>query len=163
MNIDRQEDKKDNMEEKLKKYANNKDSGEEEEYEDEIEEEIIVEKKQVVNGPVMAYSKPVATQASYSRPKLTVHETKVRELTIQIHTPHHFDDAAKIADVLMSQQAALVNYEKVEPFEQRRICDFLNGVCYIMDGEPRRISDLMVVYVPSGVEVTKAGSLPLYR
>lgn len=48
-----------------------------------------------------------------------------------------------------------MNYEKVDFAEQRRICDFVNGVCYVMEGEARRISETMVLYVPDGVSVAE--------
>lgn len=47
--------------------------------------------------------------------------------------------------IFKSGKAAIVNYERVDSAEQRRIRDFVNGVCYVMNGEARRISELMVL------------------
>jgi len=147
--------------------SRNDDEYEEDEFEEEEEMEEIRETRQVVNGPAVSYSssKPAATSnvVSFSRPKLTVHETRVRELSVQIFSPVRFDQAAKIADTLIANRAAIVNYDKVEQIEQRRICDFLNGVCYVVDGEPHRINEQMVIYVPSGVDVSKAKSFSLHK
>ena len=74
---------------------------------------------------------------------------------MQIYVPTKFDQVADIADDLKAKHAAIVNYERVDAAEQRRICDFINGVCYVEDGEARRISDTMVLYVPSGVSVAE--------
>ena len=94
--------------------------------------------------------------AATTRPKLTVHTTKTPELAMEIHVPSNFDQVARIADDLLANRAAVVNYERVDLPEQRRICDFINGVSYVLDCEARRISDIMVLYVPSGVDVTTA-------
>ena len=45
--------------------------------------------------------------------------------------------------------------------EQRRICDFVNGVCYVLDGCAKRISEQIVLYVPEGVDVDEAMSVAL--
>ena len=49
-----------------------------------------------------------------------------------------------------------VNYEKIEAAEQRRICDFVNGVCYVLDGCAKRVTGQIVLYVPAGVDVAEA-------
>lgn len=82
-----------------------------------------------------------------------------KEMKIQIYVPQNFDSVSEIADALKSKRSAIVNYERVELSEQRRICDFLNGVCYVQDGEVRRITATMVLYVPDGVEISEVKSV----
>ncbi len=139
---------------------------EEEEYV-ETEEEMTAEEEadtyQVANGSPV-YAAPAAAAAfaagmtastvQNKRPKLTVHTTKVQEMSIDIHVPQDFDQVRSVADGLKENKACIVNYEKVEAPEQRRICDFLNGVCYVLDGDVRRISETMVLYVPNGVDIS---------
>ena len=50
----------------------------------------------------------------------------------------------------------LVNYDNVDMDMQRRICDFMNGACYVLGGDARRISSNMVLYVPAGVNIGDA-------
>ena len=151
------------------------DLGEEDEFEDEEFEEIESEEEHtelktavVGTAPIAAATtthKPshVAPQktAATERPKLTVHTTKTPELAMEIHVPSNFDQVARIADDLLANRAAVVNYERVDLPEQRRICDFINGVSYVLDCEARRISDIMVIYVPSGVDVSTAKPKPV--
>ncbi len=151
------------------------DLGEEDEFEDEEFEEIESEEERtelksaaVGAAPIAAAAathKPshVAPQktAATERPKLTVHTTKTPELAMEIHVPSNFDQVARIADDLLANRAAVVNYERVDVPEQRRICDFINGVSYVLDCEARRISDIMVIYVPSGVDVSTAKPKPV--
>ncbi|MBR1552926.1 MAG: cell division protein SepF [Schwartzia sp.] len=108
----------------------------------------------------VAMSQQTNTSVS-SRPKLTVHTTKVPELAVEIHVPSNFDQVARIADDLLANRATVVNFERVDAPEQRRICDFINGVSYVLDCEARRISDIMVLYVPSGVDVSTARPKPV--
>ena len=94
-----------------------------------------------------AYSEPATPTA---RPSLTV--VKPHDLTVKIYTPENFDQVVPIADDILNKKAALVNYEQVMENEQRRISDFVNGVCYISDGSVSMISDKIFLYMPPGVE-----------
>lgn len=89
------------------------------------------------------------------RPMLTVHTNKVPELKMTVQMPNSFDQANLIANALKNKEAVIVNYEKVSISEQRRLCDFINGVCYVLDGGVQRISETSVLYVPSGVNIDK--------
>ncbi len=103
----------------------------------------------------MAYA-PVQDSAKLARSQFKVHTTKIQELKIQVYVPTAFDQVAPIADDLKDRKAVIVNYEKVDLAEQRRICDFINGVCYVSDGDARRISQNIVLYVPEGIDVSDA-------
>ena len=88
------------------------------------------------------------------QPHLTVHTTKVPELKVKIYEPLDFDgQITTVVDDIKNQRACVVNYERIEGAKQRRICDFINGACYVLDGEARRISDSIVLYAPEGVDV----------
>ena len=96
-----------------------------------------------------------------ARPRLKVHTDNVPKLKVHIYAPRNFDQVAAIADDLRAGKACVVNYERVENSEQRRICDFVNGTCYVLDGCAKRISDQIVLYVPRGVDVSEAMSVVL--
>ena len=124
------------------------------------------EEYKVSNGDSIQVERPSytvgsASQAEKSRPQLTVHTTKTPELKVQIYAPRNFDQVTAIADDLKSGKACVVNYEKIEADEQRRICDFVNGVCYVLDGCAKRVSGQIVLYVPNGVDVTEAMTVAL--
>lgn len=95
-----------------------------------------------------AYAEPAPTPTA--RPSLTV--VKPHELVVKIYTPENFDQVVEIADDILGKKAAVVNYEKVAENDQRRISDFVNGVCYISDGAVSMISDKIFLYMPPGVE-----------
>jgi len=112
--------------------------------------EYISSTRKVANGSDISY----AAEVPSARSKLTVYTTKVPDLKILVYVPEDFDQVMVVADALKQNQAAIINYERVDFAEQRRICDFINGVCYIVDGEAKRVSDMMVLYVPAGVSVS---------
>lgn len=106
-------------------------------------------------GISSGYANPAA-DAALRRQSMRVvggTEAQAQEMRIQIYTPQNFDGVSAIADDLKSKRSAIVNYEQVELAEQRRICDFLNGVCYVQNGSVRRITSTMVLYVPDGVAI----------
>lgn len=130
-----------------------------------------VAERMVANGGASAVYQAVAEQrpayermtyevrqdsAKIARSQFKVHTTKVQELKMQVYVPSHFDQVVSIADDLKDGKAVIVNYEKVDLAEQRRICDFVNGVCYVSDGDARRISQNIVLYVPNGIDVSDA-------
>ena len=151
------------------------DLGEEDEFEDEEFEEFESEEESESVQNAVAAAAPLAAAAathrpmgattqktaSATRPKLTVHTTITPELAMEIHVPSNFDQVARVADDLLANRAVVVNFERVDAPEQRRICDFINGVSYVLDCEARRISDAMVLYVPSGVDISTAKPKPI--
>ena len=96
-----------------------------------------------------AYSDTAASTPT-ARPSLTV--VKPHELTVKIYSPENFDQVVGIADDILGKKAAVVNYERVAESDQRKICDFVNGVCYATDGTVSMISDRIFLYMPQGVE-----------
>lgn len=86
------------------------------------------------------------------RPPLMVIDSKFNELNVKIYNPTKYDEASQIAADILGKNAAIVNYDYVEAELQVRICDFLNGVCYVTDGYTDKISEKIFLYVPDGVD-----------
>ena len=85
------------------------------------------------------------------RPKIKVF--KHPTMNVLVFEPTNFNDTRIAADALKASKSIIINYEKTEASEQVRICDFMNGACYVLDGSVRRISEKMVLYVPDGVTI----------
>jgi len=107
------------------------------------------------------YGKEMGAFRQKKQPQLTVHTTKQPQLKMQIYAPRNFEQVTAIADDIKAGKACVVNYEQIEAMEQRRICDFVNGVCYVLDGSAKRISNQIMLYVPNGVDVTEAMTMAL--
>ncbi len=115
----------------------------------------------------MNYTAPSAFPQIPSKPQLTVHTGKAAQpqlpLMIKLCVPRNFDQVTMVADDIKNKKAVIINYEKVDLAEQRRICDFVNGVCYVTNGDARRISNNIVLYVPDGVDAEEAMAIALTR
>ncbi len=84
------------------------------------------------------------------KPQLTV--VKGGGISVKINKPAKFEEVRVIADDLLGKNAVIVNYELVDKGEQRRISDFVNGVCYVTDGRVEQISDRIILYMPEGID-----------
>jgi len=64
-----------------------------------------------------------------------------------------FEDAKLAADGLKGGEYQIVNLERATPQMGERIIDFLNGVCYALDGTVERIGEKVYMFVPANVIV----------
>ena len=97
----------------------------------------------------MAYETKPVSESVDDRPDLKI--VKSPEFSVKIYHSANGSQVCAIADDILGNKAAVVNYEQLEEAEQRRICDFINGVCYASDGSVRMISDRIFLYVPAGI------------
>lgn len=99
-----------------------------------------------------AYSSETAV-----RPSLAV--VKTPQLTMKIYAPKGYDDQCKqIVDDLRKHNAIIVNFEGVDEIEQQRIGDFIIGAVYMIEGKAERISNKIVLYVPSNIDYEMAAA-----
>jgi cell division inhibitor SepF len=64
-----------------------------------------------------------------------------------------FEDAKLAADGLKAGEHQIVNLERATPQMAERIIDFLNGICYALDGTVERVGDKVYMFVPANVAV----------
>ena len=96
---------------------------------------------------------------------LHVHTNQSGNLKVLIVSPVKFDDVRICADHLKANITVVVNLMSIELDMQDAIKDFMNGVCYILDGNVQRIADSVFIYTPVNVEIDKeiyAFSVPTY-
>jgi len=96
-----------------------------------------------------AYENPAPETEATDSPGLKI--VKSPEFSVKIYHSVNGSQVCAVADDILSRKAAVVNYEELDEAEQRRICDFINGVCYASDGSVRMISDRIFLYVPAGI------------
>ncbi len=98
-----------------------------------------------------AYENPAPAVSSETTDNPGLKIVKSPEFSVKIYHSINGSQVCAVADDILSRKAAIVNYEELEDAEQRRICDFINGVCYASDGSVRMISDRIFLYVPAGI------------
>ena len=128
-----------------------------------------VMERRVANGGTVSFSMPTygsassaarTTAAGEGGTPLTVHTTKVAELKVRIHRPRRYDDVGAAVTQLKQGIAVTVNFDCLNDADRRRVCDFLNGACYVLHGTARVISSTIILYAPKGVDVTESPALP---
>ena len=92
-----------------------------------------------------------------NRPNLQI--IKAPEFVMKVYTPTDYNHINEIADDVLAHKAVIVNYEYVHAEEQRRICDYVDGVCYAVDGTVTKISEKIFLYVPAGISTSDIAAL----
>lgn len=76
---------------------------------------------------------------------------KVKVIVIE---PRTFDDAQQVANNLREKRPVVINFEKTDPEDAKRIVDFISGTTYALNGEIKKIGTKVFLCAPSNVNVT---------
>ncbi|MBM7647206.1 cell division inhibitor SepF [Bacillus ectoiniformans] len=68
--------------------------------------------------------------------------------------PRVFAEAQEIADHLKSRRAAVVNLQRIQHDQAKRIVDFLSGTVYAIGGEIQQLGPKIFLCTPDNVEVS---------
>ncbi|MFS0672359.1 cell division protein SepF [Ornithinibacillus sp. 179-J 7C1 HS] len=110
-------------------------------YEYEYVEEEIVESPSIKNQPPnhnVINLKSVKT----SSPKVVLYE------------PRTFDEAQQIADNIVNKRAVVINLQRLETYEAKRIVDFLSGTVYAVNGVIQRLGSQTFLCAPDNMDVS---------
>ncbi|OLN22852.1 cell division protein SepF [Domibacillus antri] len=75
--------------------------------------------------------------------------------------PRMFAEAQEIADHLKAKKAVVVNLQRIQTDQARRIVDFLGGTVYAIGGEIQQIGEKIFFCAPENVEI--AGSMTQFN
>ncbi len=76
-------------------------------------------------------------------------------IELKVVKPQNFDDAAQVADHLLSKRTVVLNLEDTNKEAARRILDFLTGVAYSIGGNIKKVATSAYVVTPSNVDVSE--------
>lgn len=85
-------------------------------------------------------------------PQLRLQTARSGRVAIRLNA-QVFEDAKLAADGLKAGEHQIVNLERATPQMAERIIDFLNGICYALDGTVERVGDKVYMFVPANVSV----------
>ena len=68
--------------------------------------------------------------------------------------PRVYAEAQDIADHLKNRRAVVVNLQRIESDQARRIVDFLSGTVYSIGGDIQKIGSNIILCTPDNVEVS---------
>lgn len=66
-----------------------------------------------------------------------------------IITPKIFNQVEGIANTILSGTSVIVDLTSTELSQAKRICDFLNGVTYAINGKVEKIAKLVYLFAPN--------------
>lgn len=65
-----------------------------------------------------------------------------------IITPTMFAQVEQIAQDMLKGKSVIVDLTSAEISEAKRICDFLNGVSFALDGKVKKVAKLVYLFTP---------------
>jgi|SRR5690554_2777942 len=114
------------------------------EYEEYVEEEAASYEQENEHPP----------KRSQSRQNVVSLKSVQKNSKVIISEPKRFSEAPDIADHIKNRKAVIVNLQKIDPNEGRRMIDFLGGAVYALGGDIQRIGANIFLCVPDNMEVT---------
>ena len=92
-------------------------------------------------------------ERSSSKNNRLVEINTTARLEVAVMSPVVFNDAKDIAEFLRRKNPVVINLEKADRADTRRIVDFLSGVVYAIDGNIQKISNDIFLVTPYNVSV----------
>lgn len=112
-----------------------------EDYEDENYEEEEIEQRRVTKQPVTKQN-VVSLQSIQKSSKLVLCEPRV------------YAEAQDISDHLKNRRSVVVNLQRIDHDQAKRIVDFLSGTVYAIGGDIQKIGMNIFLCTPDNVEVS---------
>lgn len=68
--------------------------------------------------------------------------------------PRTYNEAQEIADNIVNRRAVVINLERVDHIQAKRIVDFLSGTVYAVNGDIQKLGAQTFLCTPDNIEVT---------
>lgn len=82
-----------------------------------------------------------------------VNITSTTQFKVVVLQPESFEEAREIADNLKANKPVIVNLEKIEKEQARRMVDFVSGASYALGGDIQKISNMIFLVTPYNVGI----------
>ncbi|MBX9972321.1 cell division protein SepF [Cytobacillus firmus] len=112
------------------------------------EEEIIEEEREPVKQVQKQQQQPVQKQNIVSL------QSVQKSSKVVLVEPRVYAEAQDIADQLKNRRAVVVNLQRIEKDQAKRIVDFLSGTVYAIGGDIQKIGTDIFLCTPDNVEVS---------
>jgi cell division inhibitor SepF len=101
---------------------------------------------------VVGVASPNSAAATRKQASLRLQTARIMNVAIRTNA-QVFEDAKVAADGFKNGEQQIVNLERATPQMAERIIDFLNGVCYALDGTVERVGEKVYLFAPANVSV----------
>ncbi|WP_461224211.1 cell division protein SepF [Lacticaseibacillus suihuaensis] len=72
---------------------------------------------------------------------------------IVVYEPRIYSDAKEIGNHLLNNRAVVVNFDRITPADATRIVDFLTGTVFAINGEIKRIGEMIFLVTPANFQI----------
>lgn len=116
---------------------------------EEVIEEIVEEQQEEEVSP-----KRNNTSNSKANNVVSIHAAREKEaIRLMLFEPRSYGDAQDIADNLRYRRPVVMNLQRVEKDQAKRIVDFISGTVYALNGDIQKVGDHIFVCTPDHVDI----------
>lgn len=73
---------------------------------------------------------------------------------VVLYEPRNYDEAQEIADNVVNRRAVVLNLQRVDHQQAKRIVDFLSGTVYAVNGDIQKLGSQTFLCTPDNVDVS---------
>ncbi|MFD1430697.1 cell division protein SepF [Lacticaseibacillus mingshuiensis] len=105
---------------------------------------------------------PVATEQTAPQPAaknyrgnkvVAMKEPTEKTAKIVVYEPRIYSDAKEIGNHLLNNKAVVVNFDRIKTEEATRIVDFLTGTVFAINGEIKRVGEMIFLVTPANFQI----------
>ncbi|QOR68486.1 cell division protein SepF [Cytobacillus suaedae] len=97
---------------------------------------------------------PVKTTRSSAKQNVVSLQSVQKSSKVVLFEPRVYAEAQEIADHLKNRRAVVVNLQRIQHDQAKRIVDFLSGTVYAIGGDIQRIGTNIFLCTPENVDVS---------
>lgn len=83
---------------------------------------------------------------------INIHQTSKNKMVI--FKPDSFEEVREISDEVKNRRAAIVNLEKLDRENAKRVLDFMAGSIYALNGAVKKVGPGIFLFVPDNIDVS---------
>lgn len=91
-----------------------------------------------------------------TRPNNVVSLHTQKNVQVILHEPRSYEETQEVADHLTSHRPVVVNLQRLNPEQARRVVDFLSGCVYALNGEIKKIGPSIFLCTPENIDIQGA-------
>jgi cell division inhibitor SepF len=73
---------------------------------------------------------------------------------VTIFTPRSLRDMTSVVQALRANKAVILNLEKIEVNEARRMSDFVSGSTYALSGQQSKLGNAVFLFTPNTIKIS---------
>lgn len=96
----------------------------------------------------------VHEKVNQTRSNVVKLESVKNQSKLVLSEPRVFAEAQEIADHIKNRRAVVVNLQRIDKNQAKRIVDFLSGTVYALGGDIQKVGTNIILCTPDNVEVS---------